>query len=196
MDAIMILLASSPYPFSTDLCYKVLEQDSFFCWEDNSAIQPDVQRDLEERRQRRREEGRKLRFMLSTVFEDVDYRYKGGYIGALYDDDSSEEWETDSEATHDSDSDLQSPRLSSDSDGEQEGKEQDGNGSSMVEVDTGTHTDVLKADNEDNGRAGRRDVEQKEYMQDDVPEGDVEWGKATPQAGPVIENDATALQDT
>ena len=66
----------------------------------------------------------------------------------------------------------------------------------MVEVRTGTHTDVLTTDNEDNGHAGRRDVEQEEYMQDDLPEGDVEQGEATPQAGPVIENDATTLQDT
>ena len=56
MDAIIILLATSPYPFTTDLSYEVLEQDPFFCWEDNPAIQPDVQRDLEERRQRRIEE--------------------------------------------------------------------------------------------------------------------------------------------
>ena len=87
MDAIIILLATSPYPFTTNLSYEVLEQDSFFCWEDNPAIQPSVKRDLEERRQRRREEGRKLRFMLSTVFEDVNYRYRGGYIGARDDDD-------------------------------------------------------------------------------------------------------------
>ena len=51
-------------------------------------------------------------------------------------------------------------------------------------------------DNEDNVSAGRRDVEQEEYMQDDRPEGDVEQGEATPQAGPMIENDATTLQDT
>ena len=179
MDAIMILLATSSYPFPTDLCYEVLEQDPFFCWEDNPAIQPDVQRDLEERRQRRREEGRKLRFMLSTVFDDVDYRYKGGYIGARDDDDEEEceaerEEETDSEATHDSESQLRSQQRSPGSDGEQEGREQGRSSSSIVEVDTGTHTDVLTADNEGNRRAGRQDVEQEEYMQDDVPEGDVE----------------------
>ena len=66
----------------------------------------------------------------------------------------------------------------------------------MVEVDPGTHTDVLTADNEGNGRAGQRNGKQEEYMPDDLPEGDVERGEAPPQAGPVIENDATTLQDT
>ena len=65
----------------------------------------------------------------------------------------------------------------------------------MVDVPTRTHTNVLKANNEDNGYAGRRDAEQEEYMQDDLSEGDVEEGEATPQAGPVIENNATTLQD-
>ena len=135
--------------------------------------------------------------MSSTIVEVVDN--PGNGIEDLGDDgrnDDEDERESDSEATHDSESQLRSQQRSPDSDGEQEGREQDGSGSGMVEVDTGTHIDVLTADNEGNGRAGRRDVQQEEYMQDDVPEGDVEQGEATPQADPVIENDATTLQDT
>ena len=116
---------------------------------------------------------------------------------------SREEWETESEeesgseATHDSESQVQSQQRSPDSDGEQEGREQGRNSSSIVEVDTGTHTDVLTADNGDDGHAGRRDVEQEEYMQDDLPEGDVEQGRLGLRLiDPVIENDATTSQDT
>ena len=61
----------------------------------------------------------------------------------------------------------------------------------MDDVDPRTHTNVLTVDNEDNGRTGRLDVIQEEYMQDDPPEGDMEQ-----EAGPVTENGATISQDT
>ena len=70
IDAIMILLATSPHPFSTMLSYQVLEQELFFQWDDNPTIQPDVRRDLEERRQRRIKEGRCLGFGLHSA--DID----------------------------------------------------------------------------------------------------------------------------
>ncbi|KAK7681697.1 hypothetical protein QCA50_015044 [Cerrena zonata] len=59
MDAIMILLADSPHPFDNDLSYQVLEQETFFRWEDNLSVQSSTRHKLEKRRQSRIDERRR-----------------------------------------------------------------------------------------------------------------------------------------
>lgn len=67
MDAIMILLAGSPHPFSTDLSYQVLDKDDFFRWDDNPAVVSDARQQLQERRWQRIEDGRRSGRLQSNI---------------------------------------------------------------------------------------------------------------------------------
>ena len=50
-------------------------------------------------------------------------------------------------------------------------------------------------DNEDDGRVGREEG-REEHTEDSVPGGDTKLGEAAPQAGVVIGDGDTTLQDT
>ncbi|KAK7690680.1 hypothetical protein QCA50_005779 [Cerrena zonata] len=97
-NAIMILLAKSPYQFSSNLCYQVLRKEAFMSWKYDSAISLDVRGEMELCWERRIVERRRMFISRSALtdnlgedhIEEDEEKVDPGWV--LHDDDLEPEW--------------------------------------------------------------------------------------------------------